>query len=105
MSSYQASWRRFEELDAHVLGISPDATPTKAAWATSLGGLPFDLLSDFHPQNAVARLYGVERAGGVPERALFVVDRRGRVAFARVYEIGAVPDPADLFAALDAPDR
>jgi peroxiredoxin len=101
MSSYQAAYPWFEERNAHVLGVSPDASPSKVAWAKSLGGIAFDLLSDFHPQNAVARLYGVERAGGVPERALFVVDKAGHVAFARVYEIGAVPDSADLGAVLE----
>ncbi len=102
MSSYQVSATRFEDLDAHVLGISPDASPSKAAWSKSLGGITFDLLSDFHPQNAVARLYGVEREGGIPERAIVVVDKRGRIVFAKVYEIGRMPDPADLFGALES---
>lgn len=101
MSSYQVSWTRFEDLDAHVLGISPDASPSKAAWAKSLGGIAFDLLSDFHPQNAVARLYGVERGGGIPERAVFVVDKAGRIAFAKIYDIDRMPDPAEMFAALE----
>ena len=105
MSSYQASWRRFEDLDAHVLGISADPSPTKAAWAKSLGGISFDLLSDFHPQNAVARLYGVERAGGIPERAIFVVDGRGRIAFTRIYDLDLVPDAEELFAVLESVDE
>lgn len=104
MSSYQVNHTRFEDLDAHVLGISPDATPTKAAWSKSLGGITFDLLSDFHPQNAVARLYGVERAGGISERAIVVVDKRGRIAFAKVYDLDTMPDPAELFAALEGLD-
>jgi len=87
-----------------VLGISADASPTKAAWANSLGGISFDLLSDFHPQNAAARLYGVERAGGIPERAIFVVDRRGRIAFARIYDVDLAPDAEELFAALASLD-
>jgi len=101
MSSYQVSYTRFEDLNAHVMGISPDASPTKAAWSRSLGGITFDLLSDFHPQNAVARLYGVERGGGIPERAIFVVGKNGRIAFAKVYDIDSVPDPAEVFAALE----
>jgi len=102
MSSYQVNYSRFEDLDAHVLGISPDASPTKAAWSRSLGGITFDLLSDFHPHNAVARLYGVEREGGISERAIFVVDKRGRMAFAKIYDLDTMPDPAELFAALEA---
>lgn len=102
MSSYQVNWTRFEDLDAHVLGVSPDATPTKAAWSKSLGGITFDLLSDFHPQNAVARLYGVAREGGISERAIVIVDKRGRIAFAKIYDTDTMPDPSELFAALEA---
>ena len=101
MASYQVNCTRFEDLHAHVMGISPDASPSKAAWSKSLGGITFDLLSDFYPQNAVARLYGVERGGGIPERAIFVVDKGGRIVFAKVYEIDTVPDPAEVFAALE----
>jgi alkyl hydroperoxide reductase subunit AhpC len=38
MAAYEAEKSRFERLNAHVLGISTDAVPTKAAWAKSFGG-------------------------------------------------------------------
>src|ERR687897_3454534 len=53
MGAYESNIDRFNAGNTHVLGISPDASPSKAAWAESLGGLSFDLLSDFHPHGEV----------------------------------------------------
>ena len=74
---------RFESADAAVLGISIDAQPAKAAWAQTLGPISFDLLSDFHPHGDVAQQYGVYREkDGISERAIFVVDKQGKIAWA-----------------------
>ena len=101
MQGYETAAARFAVADAVVLGISVDAQPAKAAWAQSLGGLSFDLLSDFHPQGDVAQKYGVFRAkDGIYNRALFVVDKNGRVAWSKVYEIPQQPDNEELFHAL-----
>ena len=78
-----------------------DAQPAKAAWAKALGPISFDLLSDFHPHGAVAEKFGVYRVNdGISERAIFVVDINGRIAWAKVYEIPQQPNNNDVFAAL-----
>jgi peroxiredoxin len=97
MSGYQTSLDRFESLGAAVLGVSVDAQPAKAAWAQTLGTISFDLLSDFHPHGDVARRYGVYRENdGISERAIFVVDREGKIAWARTYAIPEQPDTTEL---------
>jgi len=101
MAAYEAEKSRFERLNAHVMGISADATPSKAAWAKSLGGISFDLLSDFYPHGAVAQQYGVLRPQGFPERAIFIVDKEGRIAWARKYELGEHPEARELLDALE----
>ena len=54
--------------------------------------LNFPLLSDFEPKGEVARKYGVYRDGeGVTERALFVIDGEGRIAWSYVSPIGVNP--------------
>ena len=79
--------------ETHVLGLSVDAVPAKVEWARSLGGISYDLLSDFHPHGAVAEAYGVARDGGISERAIFVVDRSGKVAYRVVSdELPEIPD-------------
>lgn len=100
MAAYQAASDRLAAVHTHVVGISVDSVPSKRAWAASFGGLDFDLLSDFYPHGGVAERYGVLRPDGITERALVLVDRRGRVAFARTYEIPVEPPLDDVFAVI-----
>jgi peroxiredoxin len=100
MRSYQADLPKFEAADTVVLGISIDAQPAKTAWAASLGLISFDLLSDFYPHGEVARMYGVFREDGISERAVFLVDRKGKIAWSRLYNIPEQPDNAAVFETL-----
>ena len=101
MTSYEDDYAWFAKHDTHVLGVSVDAVPSKSEWAKSLGGVSFDLLSDFHPQGAVATAYGVARDDGISERAVFVVDKEGAVAFVKVYDIPTLPDNAEVKAVIE----
>ena len=101
MPAYEADLDRFRQYDAQVLGISVDSVPSNTAWAKSLGGLTYDLLSDFEPKGEVARLFSAYRAdGGISERALFVVDKEGRIAYKDIHDIGDQPDNEELFEVL-----
>ncbi len=101
MPAYEADLERFKGYDAQVLGISVDSVPSNAAWAKSLGGLTYDLLSDFEPKGEVARAFGAYREGdGISERAIFIVDKEGRIAFKDIHDIGDQPDNEDLFEVL-----
>ncbi len=101
MPAYNADLSRFESYDAQVLGISIDTVPTNSAWARSLGGLNYPLLSDFWPHGEVADKFGVFRQeGGHSERALFVIDKEGKVAYIDVHDIAKQPDNEDLFEVL-----
>ena len=93
MPSYEADLSRFEGADTQVLGVSIDSIPSHVAWAKSLGGITYPLLSDFEPKGAVARAFGAYRgADGITERALFVVDKAGKIAYKDIHEIGKQPD-------------
>lgn len=100
MQTYERAQDRFNALDAEVLGISIDAGPSKSAWAASLGGISFDLLSDFHPHGQVAAAYGVFRDDGISERAIYVIDKAGKIAWAKKYDIPEQPDSDELFGVL-----
>jgi len=98
MPAYEADLERFAGYDAQVLGISVDSVPCNVAWARSLGNLSYDLLSDFHPKGEVARAYGAYRENdGISERALFVVDKEGKLAYKDIHNIADQPDNEDLF--------
>jgi peroxiredoxin (alkyl hydroperoxide reductase subunit C) len=100
MPSYQAELERFRSYDTEVLGISMDAKHSLNAWAKQLG-ITYPLLSDFYPQGKVVDLYGVRHAAGMPERALFVVDKGGKIAWIHVHRpTGEAPDNEELFEVL-----
>lgn len=101
MAAYEAEKARFARLNAHVLGISCDPVPSKAAWAEKLGGISFDLLSDFWPHGAVSHQYGVLLPNGFPSRAIFVVHRDGTIAWIRHFPPGEQPETRELLAALE----
>lgn len=93
MPSYEADLSRFEGADTQVLGISVDSIPSHVAWAKSLGGITYPLLSDFEPKGTVAKAFGAYRdADGITERALFVLDKEGKVVYKDIHDIGQQPD-------------
>ncbi len=92
--------RRFDGVNAQVLGISVDSVPSLKAWAESLGGISYPLLSDFYPHGYVARLYGVLRPEGTSERAIFVIDRQCTIRYVDVHPIDDQPDNEVLFQVL-----
>jgi len=101
MPAYEADLERFTGYDAQVLGISVDSVPCNTAWAKSLGGLSYDLLSDFEPKGEVARKFGAYRTkDGISERALFIVDKEGKLAFVDIHNIADQPDNEELFEVL-----
>lgn len=100
MPSYEMDLHKFEGYSTQVLGISVDSIPCLKAWAESLGGISYPLLSDFWPHGAVAELYGVLRDDGRSERALFIVDKEGVVRYLDIHDIDEQPDNEELFKAL-----
>lgn len=84
-------------MDTQVLGVSVDSVPSHQAWAESLGGIDFPLLSDFWPHGEVARKFGVLNEDGFTERVVFVIDKQGIIRFAKQYPIDDTPDNTELF--------
>lgn len=93
----QQSLNEFQNLNTEVLGISVDSKHSSTAFAEHLH-LDFPLISDFNKEATAA--YGVLREGGFAERALFVIDKNGKIAYAHVNAIGEVPDNGPVFEVL-----
>jgi glutaredoxin len=94
----------FAGLNVQVLGISVDHVPCLKAWADSLGGISFPLLSDFWPHGAIADQYGVLRPDGFTERAVFIIDGEGIVRYIDIHNIDEQPSNDVLFAELEKID-
>ena len=91
----------FREYGAEIVGISVDSVWCHAAFARDRN-LHFPLLADFEPKGTVSRLYGAYRQGeGTSERALFVVDRDGVIAWSYLSPIGVNPGADGILNALD----
>ncbi|MFP6572245.1 MAG: redoxin domain-containing protein [Vicinamibacterales bacterium] len=103
MQNYESDKKWFDSHETHILALSVDAVPAKVGWAKSLGGISYDLLSDFHPKGLAAERYGVTRDGGITERAIFVfvVGKSGTIVFAKAYNIPTLPDNAEIRQALE----
>jgi len=84
-------------VNTQVLGISVDSVPCLSAWAESLKGITYPLLSDFYPHGEVAQRYDVLRENGKSERALFIVDKEGIVRYVDVHDKDDQPDNEELF--------
>ncbi len=87
-------------MQTQVLGLSVDSVPCLKAWADSLGGITYPLLSDFFPHGAVAKKYGVLRKEGKSERAIFVIDKLGIIRYIDIHDIDLQPDNDELMRVL-----
>jgi peroxiredoxin len=102
MPGYEAESADFERYDAQVVGISVDSVPSHVAFAKSLGGIQnYPLLADFHPKGEVSKKYGVWKEDkGISERAVFIVDKQGKVRYVDVHDISEAPENAQLIEVL-----
>lgn len=92
--------KRFDELDAQVLGLSVDSTWSHKAYADKMG-IKYPLLADFHPRGAVAEKFGAYLADkGITNRSIVIIDRQGNVAWLKNYDIPVVPDVKEVAEAL-----
>ena len=98
---YNIALELFEAMDAVLLGISADNTPSQQAWIDAMHGISFPVLSDFWPHGAAASKYGVLRGDGMTERALFIIDKKGIIRFIDVHDINTRPDLGELIRELE----
>jgi mycoredoxin-dependent peroxiredoxin len=92
--------KQFEQLDAQVLGLSVDSVWSHKAYAEKMG-IRYPLLADFQPRGAVAAKYGVYLEDkGITGRAISIIDRDGKIAWQKNYDIPVVPDIKEVAQAL-----
>jgi peroxiredoxin len=98
---YNELLSEFHKHSAEILGISVDGVWCHAAFARDRH-LHFPLLADFEPKGAVAKEYGAYRnSEGVCERALFVLDRQGTIAWSYCSPIAVNPGADGILDALE----
>ena len=101
LTLYNQILPEFHKHDAELLGISVDGVWCHAAFARDRH-LHFPLLADFEPKGEVARKYRAYRESeGVCERALFVLDRQGTIAWSYRSPIAVNPGADGILDALE----
>jgi mycoredoxin-dependent peroxiredoxin len=92
--------KQFETLDAEVLGVSVDSVWSHKAFADKMG-IKYSLLADFHPRGAMSEKYDMYLADkGITGRAIAIVNKAGKIAWFKNYDIPVVPDLKEVAAAL-----
>jgi peroxiredoxin len=105
MALYNEVLPEFRRLGAELFGVSVDGAWCHRAFAEHRN-LHFPLLADFEPKGEIARRYGVyDQAGGVSERALFVLDGDGVIRWSYVSPIGVNPGADGILTALESMDE
>ncbi len=105
MSAAQADLAKLAGLNAQVVGVNTDSVPSHIAFQKSLGGLSFPLAADRWPYAETAKAYGIFPATKhtVPflnDRAVFIVDKNGKIAWSKIYELKVQPSQAEILDAL-----
>jgi peroxiredoxin len=105
LGAFQADLDKFRGFNTEVVGICTDSVFTHIAFQKHLGGLQFPLATDRWPYAQVASAYGVFPATKHPvpyinDRAIFIVDKEGKIAWAKIYELREQPDNEEIFAEL-----
>jgi len=83
--SYRDAADRLDDLDAEVLGISPQSLDSHERFRAKYG-LTVPLLAD--PERTTIRAYGVLGPGGLVRRSIFIVDPTGIVRYRHVALLG-----------------
>ncbi len=99
MPDIEKSIGDFKAEDTQVLSISVDSKYCHENWATSIGGISYPLLADFHPKGAVAEKYGLYLQDmGITDRATVIIDKQGIVRYAHSVGVGGIRKAEELLA-------
>jgi peroxiredoxin (alkyl hydroperoxide reductase subunit C) len=103
IAGFGALDREFRDRDAQVLGVSVDSEFVHLAWRRDkeeLRDLPFPMLADVK-RDLSSALGIIDPAGGVAQRAAYIVDPEGIVRFVYVTDMNVGRSPEEVLRVLD----
>ncbi|MGD0766879.1 MAG: redoxin domain-containing protein [Tepidisphaeraceae bacterium] len=101
MALYNEVLSEFQKFGAELLGISVDGVWCHEAF-TKDRHLHFPLLADYEPKGAVAKKYGAYRdEDGFCERALFMIDRKGKIFWSYCSPVAVNPGADGILQAME----
>lgn len=97
MRSLERNFKRFEEKNTVVFGLSIDSQPSKSVWARVLSLNNVKILADFNPLGEVAKDYGIfSEERGSSERVNILINEDRIVIWAKQYERPTLPDVEEI---------
>ncbi len=83
------------------MGVNTDTVFSHIAFQKSLGGIKFPLATDRWPYAETAKAYGIFPPAKhdipfVNDRAIFIVGKDGKIAWAKVYELRQTPEVGEV---------
>ena len=101
LTGYQVERPRLLASNLETVAVTVDSIMNTTAWEREIGPFDFPICADFWPHGEVCARYGVLRESGLEagasERAVFVIDREGRIAFRKIYGLDEVPPMEEIF--------
>lgn len=105
MALYNEMLKYFSKYDAQIFGISVDSAWCHLAFQKDRK-LHFPLLADFEPKGKVSKAYGVyDEEVGECKRALFVIDKEGKIAWSYVSPTAVNPGADGILDALESLEK
>ena len=102
LSVFSAASKLFHDRGAQLLGISVDGPWCHEVFKEQRN-VAFPLLADCNPKGGVAKAYDVYRDDDdTSERALFVIDSDGKIAWSEVSPVGVNPGADGALRAVEA---
>ena len=102
---YQAERPRMLASNAETVAVTVDSIMNTTTWEREIGPFDFPICADFWPHGEVCARYGVLRESGADmgasERAVFVIDRDGRIVFRKIYGLEEAPVMEEIFPVLE----
>lgn len=101
IGAFESEIAKFSAAGAQVVAISTDTIFTHKAFQKEIGGVSYPIATDRWPYAKTAEAYGVfpptkHSIPFVNDRAIFVVDKNGKIAWSKIYEIGVMPEPREV---------
>jgi len=104
LSEFQSERGKLLAAQAEIVSISIDSIMNTTVWERELGPFDFPMCSDFWPHGEVSRMYGIFHEqgpyAGTADRAVFVANRKGIIAFSKVYGRQELPPFSETIEAL-----
>jgi peroxiredoxin 2/4 len=101
LPAFEQALPDFSAANAELVGVNTDTVFSHIAFQKEAGGITYPIVSDRWPYAEVAKSYGIFPPASHPvafsnERAIFVVDKDGKIAWSRVYQLGQLPEVKEV---------